>query len=53
MCIRDRQATLRDAGIASEALVLPAGEGTKSWPHLTACVDWLLDQQVELSLIHI
>lgn len=41
------QAALRDAGIASEALVLPAGEGTKSWPHLTACVDWLLDQQVE------
>ena len=41
------QAALRDAGIASEALVLPAGEGTKSWPHLMACVDWLLDQQVE------
>ncbi|WDA11899.1 3-dehydroquinate synthase [Paracoccus marcusii] len=41
------QAALRDAGIASEALVLPAGEGTKSWSHLTACVDWLLDQQVE------
>ncbi|MCO6365065.1 3-dehydroquinate synthase [Paracoccus sp. 08] len=41
------QAALRDAGIASEALVLPAGEGTKSWPHLTTCVDWLLDQQVE------
>ncbi|CAM3178904.1 3-dehydroquinate synthase [Paracoccus nototheniae] len=41
------QAALRAQGIASEALILPAGEGTKSWPHLTACVDWLLDQQVE------
>ena len=26
------QDALRSAGIASEALVLPAGEGTKSWP---------------------
>ncbi|QBX34754.1 3-dehydroquinate synthase [Paracoccus liaowanqingii] len=41
------QEALRAAGIASEALVLPAGEGTKSWPHLIACVEWLLDQQVE------
>ena len=41
------QDALRSAGIASEALVLPAGEGTKSWPHLTACVEWLLEQQVE------
>ncbi|TJZ83715.1 3-dehydroquinate synthase [Paracoccus hibiscisoli] len=41
------QQALREAGIASEALVLPAGEGTKSWPHLTACVEWLLEQQVE------
>lgn len=41
------RAALRAAGIESEALTLPAGEGTKSWPHLTACVDWLLDRQVE------
>lgn len=42
---------LRDAlssqGIASEALVLPAGEATKSWPHLTRTVEWLLEQKVE------
>ncbi|SIS64933.1 3-dehydroquinate synthase [Paracoccus saliphilus] len=42
---------LRDAlsveGIASEALVLPAGEATKSWPHLTRCVEWLLEQKIE------
>ncbi|RMC36080.1 3-dehydroquinate synthase [Paracoccus alkanivorans] len=42
---------LRDAlsaeGISSEALVLPAGEATKSWPHLTRCVEWLLEQRVE------
>jgi 3-dehydroquinate synthase len=43
--------TLRDglavAGVAMEALVLPPGEGTKSWPHFTRTVEWLLDQKVE------
>ncbi|MCL3882604.1 3-dehydroquinate synthase [Marivita sp. GX14005] len=34
-------------GIASVSLTLPAGEATKSWPHFTRCVEWLLDQQVE------
>ena len=34
-------------GIVSETLVLPAGESTKSWPHLTCCVEWLLEQRVE------
>lgn len=41
------QDALSGAGIASEALILPAGEATKSWPHLTTCVEWLLEQQVE------
>ena len=41
------QAALSAQGITSEALSLPAGEGTKSWPHLTATVEWLLDQRVE------
>ncbi|MBM3605140.1 MAG: 3-dehydroquinate synthase [Alphaproteobacteria bacterium] len=41
------QAALAAEGIASEVLVLPAGEGTKSWPHLQNCVEWLLEQQVE------
>lgn len=41
------QAALTAAGIASQALVLPAGEGTKSWPHLQSCVEWLLEQKVE------
>ena len=40
-------AGLAAAGITMEALVLPPGEGTKSWPHLTTCVEWLLAQQVE------
>ena len=35
------------AGIASEALVLPAGEGTKSWPYLEQTVEWLLAQKAE------
>jgi 3-dehydroquinate synthase len=38
---------LRAHGIDSAAMTLPAGEATKSWPHLMACVDWLLDQKVE------
>ncbi len=38
---------LRADGIDSVAMTLPAGEATKSWPHLMACVDWLLDQKVE------
>ncbi|MCC5969715.1 MAG: 3-dehydroquinate synthase [Pararhodobacter sp.] len=43
--------TLRDGlaaeGIAMQALVLPPGEGTKSWPHLARAVEWLLEAQVE------
>ena len=34
-------------GITMEALALPPGEATKSWSQVEACVDWLLDQQVE------
>lgn len=41
------QAALRTEGIASEALILPAGEATKSWPNLTRTVEWLLEQKVE------
>lgn len=43
--------TLRDGlaadGIALEALVLPAGESTKSWAYLEQTVEWLLSQRVE------
>ncbi|MEL6520937.1 MAG: 3-dehydroquinate synthase [Pseudomonadota bacterium] len=35
------------AGIEIKALTLPPGEATKSWPHLTRTVEWLLDQKVE------
>ncbi|WBU54187.1 3-dehydroquinate synthase [Paracoccus sp. SCSIO 75233] len=41
------QASLQAEGIASEALTLPAGEATKSWPHLTRTVEWLLEQKIE------
>lgn len=34
-------------GVAMQAMTLPQGEATKSWTHLQACVDWLLDQKVE------
>lgn len=38
---------LSQAGVSMEALALPPGEATKSWPHLTRSVEWLLDQKVE------
>jgi 3-dehydroquinate synthase len=41
------QASLHAVGIASEALILPPGEGTKSWTQLAAVCDCLLEQGVE------
>jgi len=41
------EAGLAAEGIESEALVLPPGEATKSWPYLTQTVEWLLEQKVE------
>ncbi|WP_066589858.1 3-dehydroquinate synthase [Sphingomonas pruni] len=41
------QAALAAAGIASEAIVLPPGEGTKSWAQLEALTDRLLAHGVE------
>lgn len=38
---------LAAAGISCEALILPAGESTKSWPHFERTVEWLLGQKVE------
>jgi 3-dehydroquinate synthase len=40
-------AALEAAGIATVALALPAGEGTKGWENLARCTEWLLDQKVE------
>ncbi|MBL4918862.1 3-dehydroquinate synthase [Szabonella alba] len=41
------RAALQAEGIASEALILPPGEGTKGWPQLERVTEWLLDQKVE------
>ncbi|SMP23696.1 3-dehydroquinate synthase [Shimia sagamensis] len=41
------RAGLAAEGIAMEALVLPAGESTKSWAFLEQTVEWLLSQRVE------
>jgi 3-dehydroquinate synthase len=38
---------LAAADLGSEALILPPGEGTKSWPHLQRIADWLLTERVE------
>lgn len=40
-------ASLKGQGIDVEALVLPAGEGTKSWAMLQKVVEWLLEEKVE------
>ncbi len=41
------QSNLDTAGISSSALALPAGEATKSWPHFSRAVEWLLAEKVE------
>ncbi|MFW2852344.1 3-dehydroquinate synthase [Sphingomonas sp. TX0543] len=41
------RASLDAAGLRSESIVLPAGEGSKSWPTLEALCDRLLDLGVE------
>ena len=41
------RAGLAAAGVAMEALVLPAGEATKAWPQFSRTVEWLLAQRVE------
>jgi 3-dehydroquinate synthase len=41
------QATLAAAGIASDAIVLPPGEATKSWTQLEALTDQLLTHGIE------
>ena len=41
------QASMEKAGIASEAIILPPGEATKSWTQLEALTDRLLDLGIE------
>lgn len=40
------QAGLEAGGVASTVLALPPGEGTKGWPGLEACVEWLIAERV-------
>jgi len=40
-------ASMRAAGVEGEAIVLPAGEGSKSWASLETLTDRLLDLEVE------
>ena len=41
------RASLQAAGVASEALTLPAGEATKSWAMLEQVTDWLIANGIE------
>ena len=43
------ETSLTAAGIAHSALVLPAGEGTKSWDGLARLTEWLIGEGVERS----
>ena len=45
--LKSLQAILSDAGLTSDALVLPAGESTKNWEQLQVSTEWLLSQKVE------
>ncbi|KUJ80042.1 3-dehydroquinate synthase [Ruegeria profundi] len=38
---------LAPSGIEMTSLTLPAGEGTKSWPHFERTVEWLLAEKIE------
>ncbi|WP_118132623.1 3-dehydroquinate synthase [Oceanicella sp. SM1341] len=40
-------AGLAAGGVSVQSTTLPAGEGTKGWEGLQACVDWLLEAKVE------
>ncbi len=40
-------AGLGASGIATQTLILPPGESTKSWPQLMRTVEWLLEARVE------
>ncbi|MPT48081.1 MAG: 3-dehydroquinate synthase [Sphingobium sp.] len=42
-------ASLSSAGVESESIILPAGEGTKSWDGLSGLMDRLLELEVERS----
>ena len=42
-------AGLSKASIQANTMTVPAGEASKSWPQLTRCVEWLLEQKVERS----
>ncbi|MDZ4094697.1 MAG: 3-dehydroquinate synthase [Paracoccaceae bacterium] len=41
------KAALARDGISTVSLQLPAGEATKSWPHFSRAVEWLLEQKIE------
>lgn len=41
------QDALGQAGLTSDVLILPPGEGTKCWAQLERSVEWLLAQKVE------
>jgi 3-dehydroquinate synthase len=45
--LRSCEASMRSAGVSVSSLVLPNGEGTKSWKFVIQVVEWMLEQKVE------
>ncbi len=39
--------SLKENDVSVSSLILPAGETTKSWPHFTRSVEWLLEERIE------
>ena len=45
--LRSYEASMNSAGVSVSSLVLPSGEGTKSWKYVIQVVEWMLEQKVE------
>jgi 3-dehydroquinate synthase len=45
--LRSYESSMNSAGVSVSSLVLPSGEGTKSWKYVIQVVEWMLEQKVE------
>ena len=45
--LRSYESSMKSAGVSVSSLVLPSGEGTKSWKYVIQVVEWMLEQKVE------
>ena len=45
--LRSYESSMNSSGVSVSSLVLPSGEGTKSWKYVIQVVEWMLEQKVE------